>query len=898
MCDTGCASLAAPVWSGKSSHDVNIAARNIDRLFAQAVQCHQAGQLRDAEGLYRHVLRVDPGHTNSLYNAGLIGVQAGRPDIAVDLIGQAIARNDRIPEWHYNIAFAFCALGRMSDAIAHYKKAIALKPDYAEAHMNLGNVLKGQKRLDDAVACYQRVITLNPRAIEAHYNVANVLAEQEKWSDAALAYQLALSLKPGFAHASNNLGIVLAAQGQNDAAASRYRRAIALDPALVEAYVNLGKVLAEQGRLDDAVEYYRQAIGLKPDHAAAHNNLGVALMGQGRIDDAIAAFQDALARVPNSAEVHNNLGIAWCAIGKVDKALASYRRAITAKPEYIEAHDNLARALMAERATAEALQVLERALDIGETTETRALFVECLKDAAGTSNASRYRDLVLRAVVEPWARPGDLAPVAADLVLANSEIGAAVARASQAWPNRQGLTELTSPSELAALSHEQLLRALLESGCVPDKKLERFLTLLRFAVLAHASVTMGEDSASSDELELYSALARLCFISYYVFDCAAGEIELASALRERLEAALRSGANIPAVWPIAVAAYFPLHTLPALAASLSRPWPDAVRSLLAQQILEPEQEQACRASIPQLTTIENDVSRLVSQQYVENPYPRWIKPTPAPRPVSIDEHLRRLFPLGSFRALGKPTGIDVLIAGCGTGRHSTEVARRLTGARILAVDLSLTSLGYAKRQTLALGLDNIEYAQADILQLASLGRSFDVIEAAGSLQTLADPSAGWHVLSSLLRPGGFIFFGLYSEIARRDIVAARDFIAQRGYAANADGIRGCRQELLDFPDGTPLRNVTHTTEFYNSSECRDLLFHVQEHRTTLPEIKADLARHGLTFVGFEIDSWVRRRYQQRFPADKAMTDLDRWHELETDNPLMFVGMYQFWAQKD
>ena len=28
-----------------------------------------------------------------------------------------------------------------------------------------------------------------------------------------------------------------------------------------------------------------------------------------------------------------------------------------------------------------------------------------------------------------------------------------------------------------------------------------------------------------------------------------------------------------------------------------------------------------------------------------------------------------------------------------------------------------------------------------------------------------------------------------------------------------------------------------------------------------------------------------------------MTDLDRWHELETNNPLTFVGMYQFWAQR-
>jgi tetratricopeptide (TPR) repeat protein/SAM-dependent methyltransferase len=881
---------------------VNIAARNVDQLFAQAVRHHQAGQLRDAEGLYRHVLLADPGHINSLYNAGLIGVQIGRPDIAVDLIGKAIARNDRVPHWHYNIAFAFGALGRMDDAVAHYRKAVALKPDYAEAHMNLGNVLKDQKRLDDAVACYERVIAIHPRSVEAHYNVANVLAEQEKWNEAALAYERALSLEPGFAQASNNLGIVLAAQGNSDAAVSRYRRAIALDPNLVEAYVNLGKVLAEQGRLDDATGCYRQAIGLKPDHAAAHNNLGVALMALGKIDDAVESYRTALAHRPDSgpdfSEVHNNLGIAWLALGNADDALISYRRAIAAKPDYIEAHDNLARMLMAERATGEALQVLKRALDIRETTDTRALFVECLKKAPGIEAASDYRELVLRAVVEPWARPSDLAPVAASLVVANAEIGAAVARARRAWPSRRELTELMSPAELAAVCDDRLLRSLLESGCVPDKALERFLTLLRFAVLAHAAETTGEDAASPDELQLYSALARLCFINDYVLDCTADEIELASSLRERLEAALQSEAAIPAIWPIAVAAYFPLHSLPALASSLSRPWPETVSRLLAQQILEPRQEQACRASIPRLTTIENDVSLLVSQQYVENPYPRWVKPVPAPKPVSIDEHLRRLFPLGTFRALGKQAGIDVLIAGCGTGRHSTEVARRLKGVRILAVDLSLTSLGYAKRQTLTLELDNIEYAQADILQLTSLGRSFDVIEAVGSLQTLADPGAGWQVLSSLLRPGGFIFFGLYSALARRDIVAARDFIAQRGYHPGANGIRRCRQELLDFPEGTPLKNVTHTTEFYSSSECRDLLFHVQEHRTTLPEIKADLARHGLSFVGFEIDSWVRRRYQQTFPADKAMSDLDRWHELETDNPLMFVGMYQFWAQKD
>ena len=137
----------------------------------------------------------------------------------------------------------------------------------------------------------------------------------------------------------------------------------------------------------------------------------------------------------------------------------------------------------------------------------------------------------------------------------------------------------------------------------------------------------------------------------------------------------------------------------------------------------------------------------------------------------------------------------MLIAGCGTGQHAIETAQRFAGARVLAIDLSLTSLAYALRKTRELGVRNIEYAQADILKLGTIGRTFDVIESSGVLHHLADPFAGWRVLLSLLRPGGFMAVGLYSEIARADIVEARAFIAERGYGSSADDIRRCRQEL-------------------------------------------------------------------------------------------------------
>ncbi len=70
----------------------------------------------------------------------------------------------------------------------------------------------------------------------------------------------------------------------------------------------------------------------------------------------------------------------------------------------------------------------------------------------------------------------------------------------------------------------------------------------------------------------------------------------------------------------------------------------------------------------------------------------------------------------------------MLIAGCGTGQQAIETAPRYSGARTLAVDLSLTSLAYALRKTRELGVPNLEYAQADILKLGAIGRTFDVIE--------------------------------------------------------------------------------------------------------------------------------------------------------------------------
>jgi 2-polyprenyl-3-methyl-5-hydroxy-6-metoxy-1,4-benzoquinol methylase len=301
-----------------------------------------------------------------------------------------------------------------------------------------------------------------------------------------------------------------------------------------------------------------------------------------------------------------------------------------------------------------------------------------------------------------------------------------------------------------------------------------------------------------------------------------------------------------------------------------------------------------RADIPRLTRIEDPVSRLVQNQYEGNPYPHWVRPAPD-APDTIGNFLSSKFPFAQFERPAGRSHQDILIAGCGTGQRSIAMARRFGAPHMLAVDLSLASLGYARRKSEELGL-TIAYAQADILELESNlesgGRQFDLIESLGVLHHLADPWTGWRALLSLLRPGGFMLLGLYSEMARRPVMAARARIAERG----AEDIRSFRQELIESGDPRACASILESEDFFSLSGCRDLLFHVQEQRMTLAEIAGFIQSHDLHLLGFELDDAVLAAYRKRFPQDRAATDLRCWEAFEADHPGLFGGMYIFWVQ--
>lgn len=480
-----------------------------------------------------------------------------------------------------------------------------------------------------------------------------------------------------------------------------------------------------------------------------------------------------------------------------------------------------------------------------------------------------------------------------EFVMQNLAVVAAVARIVDRM-NSPGKDEVSlGAGEIAAIADDIFLRSALASAVIRGVTLELFLTHLRAALLRLATANLVHAAAVADEtVGLFCALAQQCFINEYVFAQSEEETWLADRLRDLLVQRVTAGEDVSALLLAAVAAYHPLHSLAVAEQLLAMPWPAYVADLLRRQIREPLEERADRDAIPALTAVDGDTSRQVMRQYEENPYPRWT----ADRLAVLSDEEKRQLGIANSGASGPSR--DILIAGCGTGQHAIEIAQYFPDAKILAVDISRSSLAYARRKTRERGLKNIEYAQADILQLSALGRSFDRIGALGVLHHLAEPAAGWKILLSLLRDGGIMRLGLYSEAARRPVVEARELIAARGYRATPEDIRALRQTVIRSADDGRWKMLLGTGDFYSMSGCRDLLFNVMEHRFTIPKIAAFLREHGLSFRGFELDARTLDRFQQEYPDRDALTDLDRWTAFEAANPQTFRSMYIFSVCKD
>ena len=652
---------------------------------------------------------------------------------------------------------------------------------------------------------------------------------------------------PRAADAWHMFACLMAEQEAWDPAAEAAEHATKLQPGAAVYWLTRGKVAAAQRREADAQQHFERAAALDPQSPEAHYRLALTLHRQHRTAEAVAAYRLAARSAPDVADIHWQLADALVAGGDVEAGLAAYERAFALDPQA-----RLDRRWCFECMTRLRIDTLPPFWQ----TQIEQFFQRTDVDKAP------YVALALKAL-----------------------------RSKPAFGNLLGRAMASLDDEACAALSEPLLHALLRDGVIPDAAVERSLTHMRRTVL------MDAGSRDVVPLTFLALLALQCFHNEYAYVHDALERASVEALAADVREALTRGTDMPEEVVrvlLVLGCYRSLEGVAGADSVLSGVrYVPAIDLLHRRSIADVRTERALRTTFRALTPIDDDVSRAVRGMYEENPYPRWtLLDRDAPLPMS--EWLAGDVPAVAKTAVDAPR---VLVAGCGTGQDALWIAANVAGSKVLAMDLSLSSLGYAARRARELQIANIEFVHGDILELNQVPEQFDLVVSTGVLHHMRDPQGGLTVLARCLRSGGLMKLGLYSARARGAVNSARAQIATLQVPATADAIRDFRQQIFASRADSPLKAIEQWDDFYSLSMCRDLLFHVEEHQFTLPRIGEMLAASGLELVGLsDLPQEVWNGYRRLFPDDVEATHLAHWDEYEALHPATFRGMFLFWCR--
>jgi len=657
------------------------------------------------------------------------------------------------------------------------------------------------------------------------------------------------------------------------------------EPHNLDAYNLIAVAAKDNGDFERAVKYFHQALTLDPTYVRGLFNLANLMREHGYVDESNQLYESILIHDPNHVRALSSLSIINLNAGNYVAALIFLRKLITLMPNDSKIWAGLA-------------QAMENGLQ-GDDAELEEIVTK------GLHNPHIEIEYVVRCAIK--------------LVSTNSQINHFIGLVSNIGEDKKGQNwqafkqEIIGDNLLSTLQ-KPLIRELMNNLPIPQIGLENLLTNVRAALLELSLENALEEAQMKSWQPTLLDLACQCFLNEYIYNLSDWEKDKLVGFANLVANADIEDAdklNENDLWNLnLLACYQPVYLLKNAenwAALKDNEFSRATKIFLTEQIINPRIELALKPQIEKIGNIKNEISQSVKAQYEENPYPRWKSMSPLVA-MPVAKILNFLFPeqpISKWRVSSEP---EILIAGCGTGKHALVSASRFANAKVLAIDLSTSSLAYAIRKAQEHNNKNIIFRQADILELGELelgelklgvgAQKFDIIESVGVLHHMQDPMMGWKTLTKLLKPKGFMRIGLYSELARKAVIGGRELVQNNQYNADIEGIRSLRKNIISNQYSANAAILLKAYDFYNASECRDLLFHVQEHRFTLPQIKESLAELGLEFLGFEnSNTELFKHYAAMFPADKTMNNLDNWQVFEETYPFTFAGMYQFWVQK-
>lgn len=796
-------------------------------------------------------------------------------------------RESQIPQRDIDKLGVLLREERFSELEEHCKNLLKLDPSNFSFYHILGLSQSGQKKYSDAIISYRKFLEQRDDYPDSYINLGIALNKTGNVDEALSTLQSALKLAPANAVIHDLIGDIYSKQGRLQEALPCFEEAVRLSPANLDFRNRLGTVLNNLGEYEQAEAVFRAIIGINQGYVVAHRNLGTALRNMGRLEEALTCFGIALKLTPNDPEVYNNLAGAFFLQGKYDEAARCHKRILRMQPRNDVALANLGAVYYKTGNLKDALDCFGKSLSISPNLDW--VLVNLSETLAIVKDNSIVSAELLEHIIACFRLP--------------KVESLSVSRAALSLIERQpGFSSEATDISLEALEaldekYFELLVLLVSETIVPDIKFEAVLVKLRKLLLYKYAET---GTLSAREQGLSEVIAYQGNKNEYLWWQSSLETDVLETVLADLKLKIEQEQDVDAAHLFVVGGYVSLPSDDAIAKWCRRLYEAEPQSRTGQfidrMVIGPQAYKTAMEEIPQLTSVDDRVSKAVQRQYEQNPYPSW-ESLSMGQPKLYTERIRTEILPHSPELVSSTMRPSILIAGCGTGKHAIVTATSNKNADVLALDLSYASLGYAKWSADKFGVTNIRFGQGDLLKLEEIGEDFDVIESVGVLHHMSDPEAGLKSLLRFLKPDGYVKLGLYSDTSRELVKYLRDNTDIDDVELSVQGIREYRHFLrIKMPN--LFRSVSGSKDFYTVSALRDLILHVQEHRFTFPRLKAMLDDCGLEFLGFVLrNSKSKLMYQDKFPDDPDCISLDNWEEFEKENPRTFGNMYQFWCRK-
>lgn len=371
----------------------------------------RAGRHLEAQICCQRALALDAGHADTLHLLGLVALEAGQNDHAVEWFSRAVHQANKADHMS-SLGGALQRVGRFEEASKVFEKALELKPD-AQGWRNLANVLFDLRRWDAALLAYRQVLDLEPRDWDAacrsgylHYQAGRLeealacfgICDALRPNQASILYLRSASLhglgrfeqavtegmrghalSPADADICNTIGASLQALYRHEAALPWFDRALDLRPGFDSALYNKAVSLGKLRRIDEVLVIHdRLRAGRGPGSLITDLHLADLLISIGRREDALAWLNLCHEKHPNHAPTLQIRSVCLYQLNQFERSLADSLRAYELDPKNAGICNNLGSVLHALGRREEALSWFEKAIELQPN------YVDALNNKAST----------------------------------------------------------------------------------------------------------------------------------------------------------------------------------------------------------------------------------------------------------------------------------------------------------------------------------------------------------------------------------------------------------------------------------------------------------------------------------------------------------------------------------